>query len=129
NACSETKVRHCNQTKETRAMRRRRFIAYALPALALIMLPVGGFAQEAGGGLGELLSGKAGQLSLTVKELDASWRRVLIRTTERTAGKPAGAPLSVQALAGEDNQPKVYYTQGKTILQGGKTFLLAYRPQ
>ena len=49
-------------------------------------------------------------------------------SASQTAVKPVGAPMSLQALTADEDQPKAYYTQGKTIVQSARTYLIAYRP-
>jgi prepilin-type processing-associated H-X9-DG protein len=90
-------------------------------------LAPGARAQENPKGLADLLSGKSGPVSLRLKDLDASWRRVVIRP----AAKPAGPSVSLlsASLLGDEGSPRTYYTQGRLVAVGGKQMLVAYAPR
>ncbi len=93
---------------------------------AAILTPA--FSQTAREGeFAKLLAGGEAPLSLRLKDLDSKWQRVEVRVIESAKGGSGGASFT-QSLMGGGGQPKVYYTQGRTITLGGKNFLIAYRP-
>lgn len=96
---------------------------FARCGLALAAILLAAFAQPvvAQGRLDESLTVPA-----HLKDLDSSWRRVTVRLSQTS---PPSSPmaLSMSALSGGD-QPKVYYTRGRTVEWAGRTFLVACRP-
>jgi len=61
-----------------------------------------------------------------LKDLDSTWRRVQIRLAPAKTG-PSALNLATGALSGDD-QPKAYYTQGRTAEWAGRTWIVACRP-
>lgn len=93
--------------------------------LVLLLLAVSpAFSQSSApplGGLTPLLSGSPYPLSLTLKNLDGSWRTFSLSGSGDAAGQ-LGVYFSL-LTGGIQN---TYYTQGQTIDRGGEVYLVAY---
>lgn len=72
--------------------------------------------------LKQAIAGQNPPLTLRLKDLDQSWRRMSLGGESDSLGSiPFIGPL-LQALGSN-----AYYTQGQTIVLGNETFLVAYR--
>ena len=93
--------------------------------LAVIVFVIIGFAsitRADNADLKDLLSGKQVPLALKLKDLDGSWRRVRVSTSE--AG---GAVLGMYSQLLGGTGPGVYYTKGEVVLLAGETYVIAYQ--
>jgi hypothetical protein len=104
-----------------RSMRHRlRWACHILAALLVFSLGVPAWSQ--GDDLGDLLAGRDVPLTLKLKDLDRTWRKVLI-------GPPSDLP-ALSALLGAAGAPMAnvgtYYTRGRTVRAGSETYLVAY---
>ncbi len=113
---------------------------------ALVILAVPARAQE---GLEALFTGKDFPPTLKLRDLNGSWRRFTVTTTDNQgsgndmmsqlmqigmmsdAGKGGASDaiptMAAMSLFGAAGKEPVYYTTGRTITLGGDTFLVAYR--
>ena len=74
--------------------------------------------------LRDVLSGAAHPLTLKLKDLDNSWRRI----TVGGGGAKAESMGIVGALLGGGTGDSVFYTLGETVTIGSETYLIAYQP-
>lgn len=77
--------------------------------------------QAFGAGLRSALSGEKVPLTLQLKDLDGSWRRMIIASQ---GGFDASATWLTMLLGRPGG---AYYTRGETVSIGGDSFLVAYR--
>lgn len=94
-------------------------------ALSLLLAAPPAFSQSSApplGGLTPLLSGSPYPLSLTLKNLDGSWR-----TFSLSANANASGQLNLYLAVLTGGSQTTYYTKGETVTLGGEVYLIAYR--
>jgi prepilin-type processing-associated H-X9-DG protein len=92
--------------------------------IALFAAP--GRAQVGGDALRNLIEA-AGTQPTTLRDLDASWSRVVV--ARRRAGQDGHGDLNLLKRTTADTLPSdVYYTRGRTIEIAGHTYLVAFQP-
>ena len=101
-------------------------LAFAFALLALPLLAAApAFSQSAApapfGGLTPFLSGNQYPLSLTLKNLDESWR-----TFSLSGSSDASGQLQTYLALLTGGAQTTYYTQGVTVSRGGEEYLVAY---
>ena len=92
--------------------------------LAITVLAIISIAQVAradNADLKELLSGKQVPLTLKLKDLDGSWRRTRVSSSDSS-----NALLGMYAQLMEGGG-SVYYTKGETVVLDGLTYIIAYQ--
>ena len=102
-------------------MRRVVVLAALLAAAAVPAAPAS--AQNAD--LQALIGGRSAPLSLKLKDLDPTWRRVTVGGQFDMGGLTS----LFSTFFGGGGGTGVYYTKGQTVNLGGETFIIAYRPQ
>lgn len=92
--------------------------------MLLSVTAVGAYGQTAPSSitLADALSGKTYALSMKLKDLDRTWRRM-------SAGKGGGEAGYMAALSSAltGSQSGVYYTKGVTVAIAGQSYLIAYK--
>jgi prepilin-type processing-associated H-X9-DG protein len=99
---------------------KKSYLAVALPLVLATVKPA--LSQEAN--LPQLLAGKNVPLSITAKNLNANFRRVLINDQSQMSNLQS---LWIAAKIGVDLN--LYFTKGETVDLSGETYLIAYKPQ
>jgi prepilin-type processing-associated H-X9-DG protein len=99
---------------------KKSYLAIALPLILATVKPA--FSQEAN--LPQLLAGKSVPLSITAKDLNTSYRRVVINDQSQLSNIQS---LWITAKTGVDLN--LFFTKGETVNMSGETYLIAYKPQ
>ncbi|HEX8464855.1 MAG TPA: hypothetical protein VF627_09590, partial [Abditibacterium sp.] len=74
--------------------------------------------------LDQLLSGRALPLSISPKDLNGDYRRMIVNDQSTM-----GNLQSMMVVAQTGVEMNLYFTKGETVAFGGETYLIAYRPQ
>jgi prepilin-type processing-associated H-X9-DG protein len=92
-----------------------------LAVTVLAIISVTSIAHADNANLQELLSGKPVPLALKLKDLDGSWRRT------RVSSSDSNALLGMYAELMGGGGGGVYYTKGETVVLDGLTYIIAYQ--
>jgi hypothetical protein len=91
--------------------------------IAMLILIAAVAAQAQTASLEGVLHGKEFPLTLKLKDLDASWRRL----TAHTGTEALNPATMYRAMYGGGTGAGVYFTKGQTTTVAGETYLVAYR--
>ncbi|NJK40122.1 MAG: hypothetical protein HC835_22065 [Oscillatoriales cyanobacterium RM2_1_1] len=101
---------------------RRTSIALALVTTLTTILSHVSIQPAKGVELQDLLSGQEAPLSVQLRQLDNSWRKIAI-----SGQFEIGELMQTYSQLFGGSQTGAYYTQGRTVVVGGETYLIAYR--